>query len=127
MGQGCGLTHRAGFNPPLKLMQKNTMETPLTDSKATGIVGFYSCSTVPASFARRLECDLDEAREQRDAITIRLGQTQEQLIDARRSAEQWRAIAAKYAGCTENECNRLPWEEPWESSDQTRNNPEKTP
>jgi hypothetical protein len=91
------------------------METPETDSKATGIIGFFSCETVPANFARKMERERDEAREQRDVITLRLGQTQERLIEARRSAEQWRAVAAKYAGCTENECNRLPWEAPWDS------------
>jgi len=63
-----------------------------------------------------MERERDEARDQRDAITLRLGQTQEHLVDARRSAEQWRAVAAKYAGCTENECNRLPWEAPWDDS-----------
>jgi len=56
--------------------------------------------------AKKLERERDEARDQRDAITLRLGQTQEHLVDARRSAEQWRAVAAKYAGCTESECNR---------------------
>jgi hypothetical protein len=91
------------------------MNTPETDSKATDIIGFFSCSTVPAGFARKLEHERDEALDQRDAITLRLGQTQEHLIDARKSAEQWRAVAAKYAGCTENECNRLPWETPWDS------------
>lgn len=91
------------------------VNTPETDSKATDIIGFFSCSTVPANFARNLERERDEARDQRDAITLRLGQTQEHLVDARRSAEQWRAVAAKYAGCTENECNRLPWETPWDS------------
>jgi len=90
------------------------MNTPQTDKQATGIIGFFSCETVPASFARKLERERNEARDQRDAITLRLGQTQDHLIDARKSAEQWRAVAAKYAGCTENECNRLPWETPWD-------------
>lgn len=107
----------AGFNPPLFILitTDDKMNTPETDSKATDIIGFFSCSTVPASFARKLEHERDEALDQRDAITIRLGQTQEHLIDARKSAEQWRAVAAKYAGCTENECNRLSWEPPWDS------------
>lgn len=117
MGQGCCLTHGAGFNPPLFILitTYDKMNTPETDSKATDIIGFFSCSTVPANFARKMERERDEARDQRDDITLRLGQTQEHLVDARRSAEQWRAVAAKYAGCAENECNRLPWEAPWDS------------
>jgi len=67
------------------------MNTTETDSKKTDIIGFFSCSTVPASFASKMERERDEAR---------------------RSAEQWRAIAAKYTGCTEHECGRLPWEKP---------------
>ncbi len=31
---------------------------------------------------RKLECERDEAREQRDAVTLRLGNTQERMIDA---------------------------------------------
>ena len=33
MGQNCGLTHAARYNPMPKLMPKNTMETPLTDRR----------------------------------------------------------------------------------------------
>ena len=68
------------------------MKTPLTDSKATGIIGFYSCETVPADFARKLERELNDARDQRDAVTIRRGQTQENLIDARKTAEHYRNL-----------------------------------
>ena len=39
------------------------MSTPETDRKTTDIIGFYSCSTVPASFAKRLERERNEARE----------------------------------------------------------------
>lgn len=30
-------------------------DTPETDKKATDIIGFFSCATVPADFARKLE------------------------------------------------------------------------
>ena len=34
--------------------------TPETDGKASPHIGFYSCATVPADFARRLERERDE-------------------------------------------------------------------
>ncbi len=36
--------------------------TPETDEKASPHIGFYSCATVPAEFARQLERERDEAR-----------------------------------------------------------------
>ena len=39
------------------------MSTPETDTQAIGVIGFYSCATVPADFARRLERERDEARD----------------------------------------------------------------
>jgi hypothetical protein len=52
--------------------------TPETDSKSSDIVGFYSCATVPADFARQLERHRDTAREKYcEALTenIRLSNT----------------------------------------------------
>ena len=47
-------------------------DTPETDAKASPHIGFYSCATVPADFARRLERERDEAREElRTAIQER--------------------------------------------------------
>jgi len=37
--------------------------TPETDAKASDIIGFFSCATVPAEFARQLERERDQARE----------------------------------------------------------------
>jgi hypothetical protein len=37
-------------------------DTPETDAKASPHIGFYSCATVPANFARALERERDEAR-----------------------------------------------------------------
>ncbi len=36
-------------------------DTPETDAKASPHIGFYSCATVPADFARRLERERDTA------------------------------------------------------------------
>jgi hypothetical protein len=41
----------------------NNRSTPETDQKAVPHIGFYSCATVPAGFARQLERERDEARE----------------------------------------------------------------
>jgi hypothetical protein len=38
-------------------------DTPETDEKASPHIGFFSCATVPAEFARQLERERDEARE----------------------------------------------------------------
>jgi len=38
--------------------------TPETDQKAVPHIGFYSCATVPAEFARKLERERDEALSQ---------------------------------------------------------------
>jgi hypothetical protein len=40
--------------------------TPETDAKASPHIGFYSCATVPADFARRLERERDESRAARN-------------------------------------------------------------
>ena len=39
-------------------------DTPETDKKASPHIGFFSCATVPAEFARSLERERDEARAQ---------------------------------------------------------------
>lgn len=41
----------------------NDRPTPETDANASPHIGFYSCATVPADFARRLERERDEARD----------------------------------------------------------------
>jgi hypothetical protein len=38
-------------------------DTPETDKQAVGVIGWYSCATVPADFARKLERERNEARE----------------------------------------------------------------
>jgi hypothetical protein len=37
-------------------------DTPETDDKVAPAIGFYSCGTVPADFARKLERERDEAQ-----------------------------------------------------------------
>ena len=39
-------------------------DTPDTDERAVPHIGFYSCATVPAEFARKLERERDEARKE---------------------------------------------------------------
>ena len=47
--------------------------TPETDERAVPHIGFYSCATVPAEFARQLERERDEAREELHDIRLNLG------------------------------------------------------
>lgn len=71
--------------------------TPETDGKASPHIGFYSCATVPADFARRLERERDEAREdaeryRRDANALMLqrDEAREELrAMARKALEGW--------------------------------------
>jgi hypothetical protein len=56
----------SNFNRDTQFAFKNNSmsePTPETDAKASPHIGFYSCATVPANFARALERERDEARE----------------------------------------------------------------
>ena len=57
--------------------------TPETDAKASPHIGFYSCATVPANFARALERERDEAREENEAMreAIRVAHDSLKAID----------------------------------------------
>jgi hypothetical protein len=46
----------------------NKQTTPETDAKETPHIGFYSCATVPADLARKLERERDEAMEKYDIL-----------------------------------------------------------
>jgi hypothetical protein len=47
-----------------------------------------------------------------DAVRLKFSERMErERNQARFAAEHWRRVAAKNAGCTEHECDRLPWEE----------------
>jgi hypothetical protein len=51
--------------------------TPETDAVASPHIGFYSCATVTANFARRLEIERDEVREELYDIRLNLGEDAE--------------------------------------------------
>jgi hypothetical protein len=67
--------------------------TPETDARRKRN-GNVLCGEANLDLCARLERERDEARWQRDALTLRLGQTQERLIDLRRAAEQRDRLAA---------------------------------
>jgi hypothetical protein len=48
-----------------------TTDTPRTDANAVDHIGFYSCATVPASFARDLEREL--AASQAEVAELKTG------------------------------------------------------
>jgi hypothetical protein len=56
--------------------------TPETDAKASPHIGFYSCATVPADFARRLERERNEARDQLKAMREAIREVSLQLTFA---------------------------------------------
>jgi hypothetical protein len=45
-------------------------KTPETDAKTVGVIGFYSCATVPADFARQLERQRNELQADRAHLII---------------------------------------------------------
>jgi hypothetical protein len=71
-------------NPEDEPKPKTMSDTPETDGEWNRI----ACYDHPqfeqgiAEFARKLERERDESREQRDAVTLRLGNTQERMFDA---------------------------------------------
>jgi hypothetical protein len=44
-------------------------DTPETDAKVSGHIGFYSCATVPAELCRRMERERNQARDQVEELT----------------------------------------------------------
>ena len=52
-------------------------DTPETDAKVSGHIGFYSCATVPAELCRRMERERDEARAELHDIRLNLGDNAE--------------------------------------------------
>jgi hypothetical protein len=85
-------------------------DTPDTDQKAVPHIGFYSCATVPAEFARKLERERDEAREELYDIRLNLGEDaegytllhavcvlQQERDDERAGREAYKQLAVKHA------------------------------
>jgi len=62
-------------------------DTPQTDAKAVYAIGFYSCATVPADFARDLE------RERDEAVTV-MHETRRRLDEAWLEIERLKGGAA---------------------------------
>ena len=67
--------------------------TPETDQKAVPHIGFYSCATVPAEFARKLERERDEAIAGRQAYKQLAFKHAQERDEARKELEEYRSIA----------------------------------
>ena len=65
-------------------------DTPETDKQAVGVIGWYSCATVPADFARKLERERNEARD----MVLRLRKQRAIARIRQRIAELERVVAA---------------------------------
>jgi hypothetical protein len=63
-------------------------DTPDTDQKAVPHIGFYSCATVPAEFARKLERERDQAIAGRQAYKQLAVKHAQERDEAREMAQQ---------------------------------------
>jgi len=81
-------------------------DTPETDAKASPHIGFYSCATVPANFARALERERDEARQQYDDLATEHVLAVNKLAEERDAALMDRA-SGDIATMTINHYERL--------------------
>jgi hypothetical protein len=84
--------------------------TPETDAAASPHIGFYSCATVTANFARRLEIERDEAREDRENSRQSLAFALEELDEARKEAHRFRSLHYSHLGINAS-ASWFPWEE----------------
>jgi hypothetical protein len=84
-------------------------DTPETDERAVPHIGFYSCATVPAEFARNLERERDEAREERENSRQSLAFALEQLDEAREEAQRFRSLHYSHLGINAS-ASWFPWE-----------------
>jgi hypothetical protein len=85
-------------------------DTPETDERAVPHIGFYSCATVPANFARQLERERDEAREGRENSRQSLAFALEELDEAREQAQRFRSLHYSHLGINAS-ASWFPWEE----------------
>ena len=70
--------------------------TPETDAAASPHIGFYSCATVTAGFARNLERERDEARAGREAykqLAVKHAQDRDEAREDRKNSRQSLAVA----------------------------------
>ncbi len=98
-------------------------DTPETDQKAVPHIGFYSCATVPAEFARKLERERDEAVQELHDIRLNLGADaegftlihavcilQQERDEAREEAHRFRSLHYSHLGINAS-ASWFPWEE----------------
>ena len=67
-------------------------DTPETDAKVSGHIGFYSCATVPAELCRRMERERNEAIAARKASSA---EWMEQISNAEKRVKEAQEIAAR--------------------------------
>ena len=94
----------------------NNRPTPETDAAASPHIGFYSCATVTANFARRLERERDEAREAfviaTDQMVIaqcNVREANKERDEAREEAHRFRSLHYSHLGINAS-ASWFPWE-----------------
>jgi hypothetical protein len=82
-------------------------DTPRTDDRSSDHIGFWSCATVPSSFARQLERELShslanqlktqaEVKEIRAALGDDGRRTHNEVLELATKASEWRTWKDKY-------------------------------
>ena len=77
-------------------------ETPETDERAVPHIGFYSCATVPAELARKLERERDEALAGRQAYKQLAVKHAQERDEAR---ERYDSLATEHMLAVNKICN----------------------
>jgi hypothetical protein len=72
-------------------------DTPRTDEESVNHIGFYSCATVPSSFARKLERELNASREAYLKSVERDDYLTQALAASQAEVERLRAILKDHA------------------------------
>ena len=96
--------------------QMNNQPTPDTDAKASPHIGFFSCATVPAEFARKLERERDIAEDERISMAQQLesekechARCQNERDEAREEAQRFRSLSYARSGIDKS-ASWFPWE-----------------
>jgi hypothetical protein len=91
----------------------NNQPTPDTDERSVPHIGFYSCATVPAEFARKLERERDEARQKYDNLAtehmLAVNKICNERDEAREEAHRFRSLHYSHLGIN-GSASWFPWE-----------------
>jgi hypothetical protein len=76
--------------------------TPETDYQAVNVIGFYSCATVPADFARQLERERNEAQADRAHLLLIARDRLEKIRQLEREIEAATSLKSQISNLQSN-------------------------